>query len=205
MSLGPSPDPPPTHQTLLTPKHSAQIEGGQDYKSNISQMAADFLSWTKADPLVKPLLQRLAATSDPVSTYHLYSELVSRGLLKPRERALFGGALYSYALAAWQAQYFAPGRVLVMHSSVYFRDRGAAMARIVRFVHGRDMTASERALAAGSEITNAKRIVGNVTADSVLDALQRSALATFYAPHNEHLLQVTLPSLKRSGALVIGW
>ncbi|GLC42919.1 hypothetical protein PLESTM_001400500 [Pleodorina starrii] len=85
-----------------------------------------------------------------------WRDLDALGLLENHDYRLFLSGMYGYALAAWRLHYFTPGRLLVVDSHAYFRDREAVMEKVISFLYGRGMTPAERALARHARPVNVK-------------------------------------------------
>ncbi|GLC38023.1 hypothetical protein PLESTM_000675700 [Pleodorina starrii] len=111
-----------------------------------------------------------------------WRDLDALELLENHGHRLFLSGMYGYALAAWRLHYFTPGRLLVVDSHAYFRDREAVMEKVISFMYGRAMTSAERALARNAPAKNVKNRFNTTSPSSSSSSSSSSAAASSASP-----------------------
>lgn len=178
--------------------------GTRWHGKDINDLVEEFFQWVNTSR-VSSIFSKLLSSTDMEHTQILYGELISLGLLGGFPRMLFGGAFYPYGMINWRRNYFQPGRVLIIDSHTYFKDRNAIVQNVAEFVFGRDPTPEEWDKSHSMGVANSKRTLGHSPPpDSVLSSRNRWLLTELYKPHMDKMLKM-LPELREEGAMVVGF
>lgn len=175
---------------------------GHFQNKSFSDIAQQFLEYVANTKGIAAILKRIRHSTSLYEVSQGYAQLQAMGLLETVERQVFSFGLYKYALAGWQLHYFKPGRVLVIDSTSYFKNRTAALQTTIKFLYNRSMTTSEQKYAAQTFIArSAKQYVPeDVGSPYVISQLRR-----FYYDHVVSKLPEVLNRLRQEGAWIVGF
>ncbi|KAG2496976.1 hypothetical protein HYH03_004982 [Edaphochlamys debaryana] len=134
--------------------------------ASIDALFDSFMARVNNDPGMVASLERLKHCTSVECQEQGWRDLVALGGVGDIDMQLFSTAFYRYGLAAWRRNFFQAGRVMVVDSHAYYRDRVGVMEQVIKFLYGREMTEMERAVAQSAPTQNTRLLTAAAAASS---------------------------------------